>query len=95
MVSVRGSLNTVSNLSSPIVLKQITEKYGKNYFAFKVGEVNVIEKMKEVDAINEKIYSSIQNFCKNCPMPIGSNKTSEVSDKTLPGEVAGLISPIC
>lgn len=43
--------NTVSNLSSSRALKDITEKYGKKYFASAVGEVNVVEKMKEVNAV--------------------------------------------
>ena len=43
--------NTVSNLSSSRALKDITEKHGGSYFASAVGEVNVVEKMKEVDAV--------------------------------------------
>lgn len=43
--------NTVSNLSSTRALKVITEKYGGNYMAAAVGEVNVVEKMKEMNAI--------------------------------------------
>lgn len=44
--------NTVSNLSSSRALKDITEKkYNQKYFASAVGEVNVIEKMKEVGAV--------------------------------------------
>ncbi len=43
--------NTVSNLSSTFALKDITEKHGMNYYASAVGEVNVVEKMKEVNAI--------------------------------------------
>ncbi|MDR0970870.1 MAG: phosphoglucosamine mutase [Bacteroidales bacterium] len=44
--------NTVSNLSSTMALKDITEnKYNQHYFASAVGEVNVIEKMKEHSAI--------------------------------------------
>ncbi|MCX7985445.1 MAG: phosphoglucosamine mutase [Bacteroidales bacterium] len=43
--------NTVSNLSSSRALKDITEKYGMQYFASAVGEVNVVEKMKQVQAI--------------------------------------------
>lgn len=43
--------NTVSNLSSTRALKDVTEKLGGQYFASAVGEVNVIEKMKEVDAV--------------------------------------------
>jgi phosphomannomutase len=43
--------NTVSNLSSSRALKDITLKYGGEYFASAVGEVNVVAKMKEVDAV--------------------------------------------
>lgn len=44
--------NTVSNLSSTISLREITEKYeGCTYSAAAVGEVNVVTKMKEVNAI--------------------------------------------
>ena len=43
--------NTVSNLSSTRALKDITEKHGGKYFSSKVGEVNVVNKMKAVDAI--------------------------------------------
>jgi phosphomannomutase len=41
---------TVSNLSSTISLKEITEKHGGEYHASAVGEVNVVTKMKEVGA---------------------------------------------
>jgi len=43
--------NTVSNLSSTRALKDITEKHGGEYFAAAVGEVNVVEKMKQVNAV--------------------------------------------
>ncbi|HNQ69611.1 MAG TPA: phosphoglucosamine mutase [Bacteroidales bacterium] len=43
--------NTVSNLSSTRALRDVTEKYGKTYYTAAVGEVNVVEKMKEVGAI--------------------------------------------
>jgi phosphomannomutase len=43
--------NTVSNLSSSQALKDVTERYGGKYFASAVGEVNVVEKMKEVNAV--------------------------------------------
>ena len=42
--------NTVSNLSSTRALRDVTENAGGTYFASKVGEVNVVEKMKEVQA---------------------------------------------
>lgn len=42
---------TVSNLSSTQALADITEKYGGKYYSCPVGEVNVVEKMKEVNAI--------------------------------------------
>jgi phosphomannomutase len=44
--------NTVSNLSSTISLREITNKYHNcNYAAAAVGEVNVVEKMKATNAI--------------------------------------------
>jgi len=43
--------NTVSNLSSTRALRDITEKAGGQYTASAVGEVNVVEKMKEVKAV--------------------------------------------
>ncbi|MCH8533704.1 MAG: phosphoglucosamine mutase [Flavobacteriaceae bacterium] len=43
--------NTVSNLSSSRALKDVTEKHGGKYYASAVGEVNVVEKMKEVNAV--------------------------------------------
>lgn len=43
--------NTVSNLSSTRALRDITEKHGGTYYPSAVGEVNVVEKMKEVDAV--------------------------------------------
>lgn len=43
--------NTVSNLSSTMALKELTEKYNQKYFAAPVGEINVVEKMKEVNAV--------------------------------------------
>ena len=43
--------NTVSNLSSTRALKDITESRGGEYHTAAVGEVNVVEKMKEVNAI--------------------------------------------
>lgn len=43
--------NTVSNLSSSRALKDITQTHGGSYYASAVGEVNVVEKMKEVDAV--------------------------------------------
>lgn len=43
--------NTVSNLSSTAALRDITSKYGKNYYASAVGEVNVVAMMKEVNAV--------------------------------------------
>lgn len=43
--------NTVSNLSSTKALRDISEKYGVQYEASAVGEVNVVEKMKATNAI--------------------------------------------
>lgn len=42
---------TVSNLSSSLALKDVTVNHGGEYFSAAVGEVNVVEKMKEVKAI--------------------------------------------
>ncbi len=43
--------NTVSNLSSTRALRDVSQKYGVEYNAAAVGEVNVVEKMKETNAI--------------------------------------------
>ena len=43
--------NTVSNLSSTRALRDVTQQFGAEYFAAAVGEVNVVEKMKEVNAV--------------------------------------------
>ena len=43
--------NTVSNLSSSRALRDITEKHGGSYQAAAVGEVNVVTKMKDSNAI--------------------------------------------
>jgi phosphomannomutase len=43
--------NTVSNLSSTQALQKVTESHGGSYYASAVGEVNVVRKMKEVQAV--------------------------------------------
>ena len=43
--------NTVSNLSSTRALRDVTENHGGNYTASAVGEVNVVSKMKETNAV--------------------------------------------
>ena len=43
--------NTVSNMSSTRALRDITQKYNCNYEASAVGEVNVVTKMKETNAV--------------------------------------------
>ena len=43
--------NTVSNLSSTRALRDVTERAGGEYHAAAVGEVNVVTKMKEVNAV--------------------------------------------
>ncbi len=43
--------NTVSNLSSTRALRDVTEKHGGKYEASAVGEVNVVNKMKEINAV--------------------------------------------
>lgn len=42
---------TVSNLSSTRALRDVTRSHGQEYHAAAVGEVNVVEKMKEVGAV--------------------------------------------
>jgi phosphomannomutase len=49
--SNQSILTTVSNLSSTRALRDVTQKYGGQYFAAAVGEVNVTTKMKEVGAV--------------------------------------------
>ncbi|UOG75460.1 phosphoglucosamine mutase [Hymenobacter tibetensis] len=46
-----GGGNTVSNLSSTRALRDVTEKHGGSYAAAAVGEVNVVTKMKETNAV--------------------------------------------
>ena len=43
--------NTVSNMSSTRALKDVTDKHGGEYFPSAVGEVNVVTKMKAVNAV--------------------------------------------
>lgn len=43
--------NTVSNMSSTRALRDVTEKHGGVYTPSAVGEVNVVKKMKEVNAV--------------------------------------------
>jgi len=43
--------NTVSNMSSSRALSDVTRNYGGNYSTAAVGEVNVVAKMKETDAL--------------------------------------------
>ena len=43
--------NTVSNLSSTRALRDVTNKYGQQYNASAVGEVNVVTKMKNTNAV--------------------------------------------
>ena len=46
-----GGGSTVSNMSSTRALKDIAIKHGCQYFPSAVGEVNVVKKMKEVNAL--------------------------------------------
>lgn len=46
-----GGGNTVSNLSSTRALRDVTEQYAGKYTAAAVGEVNVVNAMKETNAI--------------------------------------------
>ncbi|MBT4904968.1 MAG: phosphoglucosamine mutase [Flavobacteriaceae bacterium] len=43
--------NTVSNMSSTRALRDVTEKHGGTYYSSAVGEVNVVTKMKAVNAV--------------------------------------------
>ena len=43
--------NTVSNMSSTRALRDVTEKQGQKYTAAAVGEVNVVNEMKAVNAV--------------------------------------------
>jgi phosphomannomutase len=43
--------NSVSNMSSTKALKEITQKRGGEYFPSAVGEVNVVKKMKDINAV--------------------------------------------
>lgn len=43
--------NTVSNMSSTRALKDVTLRHGGQYFPSAVGEVNVVTRMKEVNAV--------------------------------------------
>jgi phosphomannomutase len=43
--------NTVSNLSSTRALRDVTQRYGGEYNAAAVGEVNVVTKMKDTQAV--------------------------------------------
>ncbi len=51
VLGYHGGGNTVSNLSSTRALRDVTEKHGGTYTAAAVGEVNVVTKMKETQAI--------------------------------------------
>ena len=42
---------TVSNLSSTRALRDVSKSYGQPYYASAVGEVNVVQKMKDVGAV--------------------------------------------
>jgi phosphomannomutase len=43
--------NTISNMSSTKALRELTEQKGGQYFPSAVGEVNVVRKMKEMNAV--------------------------------------------
>ena len=51
MLGVNNGGNSVSNLSSTRALRVVTEKHGGKYTAAAVGEVNVVTKMKSVNAL--------------------------------------------
>jgi phosphomannomutase len=50
MLSIKKG-NSVSNMSSTRALRDVTEKHGGVYTPSAVGEVNVVNKMKAVDAV--------------------------------------------
>jgi len=50
LLGIHGG-DTVSNLSSSRALKDVTEKHGYNHHYAAVGEVNVVNKMREVNAV--------------------------------------------
>lgn len=50
MLSIKNG-NTVSNLSSSRALRDITLEHGGSYSASAVGEVNVVKKMKDTNAV--------------------------------------------
>ncbi len=49
--NTKNKVKTVSNLSSSLALRDLTERLGGSYFYSAVGELNVVEKMKEVGAL--------------------------------------------
>ena len=51
LLELNGGGNTVSNLSSTRALADITKRHGGSYTAAAVGEVNVVTKMKETQAL--------------------------------------------
>ena len=51
VLKASGGGNTVSNLSSTRALRDVTEKHGGTYAAAAVGEVNVVTRMKETNAL--------------------------------------------
>ena len=51
LLGLNGGGNTVSNLSSTRALRDVTLRHGGSYYAAAVGEVNVVTKMKEVNAL--------------------------------------------
>ena len=57
----KKSGNTVSNLSSTIALGDIAKKHGVQWHQSAVGEVNVVEKMKNVNAFSSKFINDGKN----------------------------------
>ena len=50
LLSKQEKIITCSNLSSTMALKKITNQANGKYFSSAVGEINVVEKMKEHNA---------------------------------------------
>ncbi len=83
--------STVSNLSSTQALKDITEKYEQQHYASAVGEVNVVEQMKNVNAViggegNGGVIYPESHYCRDALVGIAlflsflAEKNKKVSD---------------
>ena len=75
-------------MSSTKALKDITVKHGGEYFPSAVGEVNVVKKMKETNAVigGEGNGGISRAACASCP---GSHKRGGVRRRTYTGNGQG------